>query len=43
MYSFDHRLQNLKVIGTDQDVAIYNGFSMDNPELAFMCIPFRTI
>ena len=39
MCSFDHRLQNLKVIGTDQDVAIYKGFSMDNPELKlFLCV-----
>ena len=36
MCSFNHRLQNLKVIGTDQDVAIYNGFSMDNPELKLL-------
>ena len=36
MCSFDHRLQNLKVIGTDQDVAIYNGFSMGNPELKLL-------
>ena len=36
MCSFDHRLQNLNVIGTDQDVAIYNGFSMDNPELKLL-------
>ena len=33
MRSLDHRLLNLKVIGTDQDAAIYNGFSMDNPQL----------
>ena len=36
MCSFDHRLQNLKVIGTDQDIAIYHGFSMDNPELKLL-------
>ena len=36
MCSFNHRLQNLKVIGTNQDVAIYNGFSMDNPELKLL-------
>ena len=36
MCSFDPRLQNLKVIGTDQDVAIYNGFSMGNPELKLL-------
>ena len=36
MYSFDHRLLNLKVIGTDQDDAMYNGFSMGNPELKLL-------
>ena len=39
MCSFDHHLLNLKVIETDQDAAIYNGFSMDNPELKlFLCV-----
>ena len=33
MCSFDQRVQRLKVIGTDQDIAIYNGFAMDNAEL----------
>ena len=36
MCSFDHRLLHLKVIGTDQDATIYNGFSMDNPELKLL-------
>ena len=36
MCSFDHCLLNLLVIGTDQDAAIYNGFSMDNPELKLL-------
>ena len=41
MCSFHHRLLNLKVIGTDQDNAIYNGFPMDNTELELLlCVHF---
>ena len=41
MCSFHHRLQNLKVIGTDQDNAIYNGFPMNNTELKLLlCVHF---
>ena len=36
MCSFDRRIQMLKVIGTDQDMAIYNGFSIDNPEIKLL-------
>ena len=36
MCRFDHRLLNLKVIGTNQDAAIYNGFSKGNPELKLL-------
>ena len=36
MCSFDRRIQMLKVIGTDQDMAIYNGFSIENPELKLL-------
>ena len=36
MFSFDHRLLNLEVIGTDQDATIYNSFSMDDPELKLL-------
>ena len=39
MCSFDHHLLNLKVIGMDQDAAIYNVFSIDNPELnLLLCV-----
>ena len=36
MCSFDHRVEKLKVIGTDQDIAIYSGFAMDNAELKLL-------
>ena len=36
MYNFDHRLLILKVIGTDEDAFIYNGFSMDNLKLRLL-------
>ena len=36
MCSFDQRVQTLKVIGTDQDMAIYNGFALDNAELKLL-------
>ena len=36
MCSFDHRLLNLKVTGTDQDAAIYNDFFMVNSELKLL-------
>ena len=34
--SFDQRVQKLKAIGTDQDMAIYNCFVMDNAELKLL-------
>ena len=41
MCSFDHRLLNLKVIGTEQDAAIYNGFSMNNSELKLLLYAYH--
>ena len=36
MCSFDQRVQNMKVVETDQDMAIYSGFAMDNAELKLL-------
>ena len=41
MYSFDQRVQKLKVIGTDQDMAIYNGFEVENAELKLLLCVFQ--
>ena len=36
MSSFDQRVQNLNVRGTDQDMAIYNDFAINNAELKLL-------
>ena len=36
MCSFDQRVQKLKVIGTDQNMTIYDGFAMDNVKLKLL-------
>ena len=42
MCSFQPKIRSLKTIGTDQDKAIYNGFSSQIPELNFLlCSSFR--
>ena len=42
MCSFQSKIKNLKTTGTDQEMAIYNGFALQIPDLNlfFMCIPF---
>ena len=42
MCSFDHSLLNLKIIGMDQDAAIYNGFSMDNLKLKLLLCVYHS-